>query len=58
MFVTISSLYLEPGLDIVSEFLSLNWDVVLAQPVRVQDWSAQGSILLNVWEVLQCNLKK
>ena len=57
MFVTISSVYLKPGLDIVSEFLSLNWDVVLAQPVRVQDWSTQGPLLLNVREVLQCNLK-
>ena len=36
--------YLEPGLDIVPQLLLVNWEVVLRQPVTVQDGTTKRSL--------------
>ena len=36
--------YLEPGLDIVPKLLLVNWEVVLRQPVTVQDGATKSSL--------------
>ena len=33
---------LEPGLGVIPQFLAANWDVVLGEPVAVQDGAVQG----------------
>ena len=33
---------LEPGLGVIPQFLAANWDIVLGEPVAVQDGAAQG----------------
>ena len=39
--------HLQPGLDVVSQLLLVHWEVVLGQPVTVQDGAIESS--LNGW---------
>lgn len=41
----------ETSLDVMPEFLSINWDVVLVHPVRVKDWSQECIITVDVGEM-------
>lgn len=48
-----SETHLQPGLDIVPQLFLVHWEVVLGQPVGVQDGTLQSSVTINVGEVLQ-----
>jgi len=45
--------YLKPGFDVVSQFFSVDRNVVLRQPVAVQDWSTQSGGFVHSWEMFQ-----
>lgn len=49
----VSKVHLESGLHIVPQLLLVHWEVVLGQPVGVQDGSHQSPVTFNVGEVLQ-----
>lgn len=50
---TARSTNLEPGLDIVPQLVTLDRNIVLGEPVTVEDGPAQSLVLVDVGEVLQ-----
>src|SRR6218665_560607 len=47
--------YLQPCLDVFTQFLLVDWHVVFGQPVTVENWSLQSSVTTDVREVFQGN---
>ena len=45
--------HLQPGLCVLSEFLSVDRHVILGQPVAEEDGPGQGLVTVDVGEVLQ-----
>ena len=45
-----------PCFDVVPEFLSVDWDVVLVHPVGVEDRTLEGLLAVDVREVAHGNL--
>ncbi len=46
----------ESSLDVVPEFLSINWDIVLVHPVRIKNRSQECIVPVDVGEVANSNL--
>lgn len=49
------SAYLKSCFHKVSEFLLVNWNIILGQPVTEQNWTLQSCRAINVRKVLKCD---
>lgn len=49
----LKSKHLKPGFNVVSQLFSVDRNVVLRQPVAVQNWSTKSSSSVHSWEMFQ-----